>query len=376
MSDVKPVRKKKGSLLIWGLLVLVVLLIVVFASSKKPEEKLDVEEERAVAVRTVGIELRSVPDTIRLPARIEPMQEARLPAERPGRVVERLVDKGDAVKKGQRLLRVDDRLWKAAQRRAEIEDRDARRDLKRWKELEKTGAVSASDYEAVVRRKESAEIALDEAQVFVDQCEARSPFAGVIVDRYVEVGDYANEGQAVFHLIRLDRVKLAFDVPEQDIGALQPGQELTFTLAALPGREFTGKVAFVSSQAARDSNSFAVELEVDNPDGALKAGMMAQVTMVRRIRDNTAVVPLAAVVPHKGEHYVFVAENGRAVRKRVLIGAMIGSEAVLDSGLSAGERVVVEGHRGLQDGMMLTVADETPEGGAEEAPVSESVPEE
>jgi multidrug efflux pump subunit AcrA (membrane-fusion protein) len=70
----------------------------------------------------------------------------------------------------------------------------------------------------------------------------------------------------------------------------------------------------VSSQAARESNSFAVELEADNADGALKAGMIAQVSLVRRMREAAVVVPLAAVVPRKGEHYVFVVEDGRAVR--------------------------------------------------------------
>ena len=245
--------------------------------------------------------------------------------------------------------------------RAEIEARDAARDLARWKELEKTGAVSASDYEAVLRRQETAEIALEEARTFLEQCEVRAPFAGEIVDRFVEVGDYANEGQAVLRLVRLDRVKVAFETPEQDVASVEPGQEKPFVLAALPGREFTGTVTFVSSQAARDSNSFAVELAADNADGALKAGMIAEVSLLRRMREQATVVPLAAVVPRKGEHYVFVEENGRAVRRRVLIGALLGHEAVLESGVAAGDRVVVEGHRGLQDGMAVTAVDALPQ---------------
>lgn len=347
---------RKGTLLAWGALAGVVALIVVFARMNKPEEDVSTDKERPVAVRVVEIAPRAMPDVIQLPARIEPVQEAQLPAERAGQVVERLADKGDRVEAGQVLLRVDGRLWETARRRAAIEVRDANRDLARWKELEKTGAVSASDYEAVVRRQEAAAIALEEAGVFLDQCEVRAPFAGEIVDRLVETGDYANEGQAVLRLVRLDRVKVAFDVPEQDIVAVERGQEKTFTLAALPGREFRGAVTFVSSQAARDSNSFTVELEADNRDGALKAGMIAQVSLVRRMREAAVVVPLAAVVPRKGEHYVFTVEDGRAVRRRVLIGAMLGHEAVLEGGVEAGDRVVVEGHRGLQDGLPVDVA--------------------
>ena len=367
MNLPQPKSAILGSFLVWGALTLVVALIVVFSSLKKPKEPAAPEEEKAVAVRTIAIEPRNVEDALTLPARIEPLQEANLGAERAGRVVEILADKGQTVAEGQPLLRVDGRLWDAARRRAEIEARDAARDLKRWKELEKTGAVSASEYEGIERRRDAAEIALEEAETMLAQCEVRAPFAGTVVDRLVDVGDYANEGQVVYRVIRLDRVKLAFDVPEQALGGLQPGQTKAFTLAALPGREFTGTATFVSSQADRASNSFAAELEADNADGALKAGMIAQVTLVRQERAGALVVPLAAVVPRKGEHYVYATVDGRAVRKRVRIAALTGHEAVLESGVEPGDRIVVEGHRGLQDGMKVAEAGAEPAAAAPDA---------
>lgn len=350
------IRRKRGSIAAWGALALVVALIAAFGAMPKPEEKKEDAGEKAVAVRTVAIEPRRVEDVIRLPGRIEPLREAALGVERAGRVEELLADKGQEVEEGQVLLRVDGRLWEAARRRAEIEARDAARDLKRWKELEKTGVVSASDYEGIERRQETAAIALSEAETMVGQCEVRAPFAGTIVDRLVEVGDYANEGQAVFRLIRLDRAKVAFDVPERDIGTVGLGQRKAFELAALPGRAFEGEVTFVSREAERESNSFAVEMEVGNADGALKAGMIAQVSLARGERGDARVVPLAAIVPRKGEHYVFAAEGGRAVRKRVKIALLVGHEAVLESGVEIGDRIVVEGHRGLQDGMKVEEA--------------------
>ena len=360
MSVSSGMRKKKGSFLVWGALAIVVALIFAMPLLKKPEEKKVVEPEKPVAVRTITIERRTVEDALLLPARVEPLQEANLAAERAGRVIEVVADKGQAVEAGQVLLRLDGRLWEAARQRAEIEERDASRDLKRWKELEKTGAVSGSEFESIQRRQESARIALNEAEVMLSQCEVRSPFAGILVARLVEVGDYANEGQAVLRVIRLDHVKLTFDVPEQDIGSLQLGQQKKFTLAVLPGREFSGEISFVSSQAERESNSFPVELKVENSDGALKAGMIAQVSLVRREREGAVVVPLAAIVPRKGEHYLFAVENGHAIRKRVQIAALMGHEAVLESGVEAGDQIVVEGHRGLQDGMAVSVGGTEP----------------
>jgi len=68
-------------------------------------------------------------------------------------------------------------------------------------------------------------------------------------------------------------------------------------------------------------------------------------------------IPLAAILPRKGEHLVFVAQNGRALRRRVQIDALIGHEAVLSEGLNPGERLIVEGHRGLQDGLPVEVVE-------------------
>lgn len=373
MSSETTAGRRRPSFWLWGALALVAALIVVLAVVPKPPEQTKSEAEKPAAVRALTIETREIEDALLLPGRIEALQRAHLGAQRAEQVVEILADKGQTVEEGQVLLRIDDRLWEAARKRAAIEARDAERDLKRWKELEKSGAVSASDYEGIQRRKESAEIALEEAEVMAAQCAVRAPFAGVIVERGVEVGDYANEGQAVLGVIRLDRVKVAFDVPEQDVSTLKAGQTKKFMLTALPGREFAGTVTFVSSQAGRDSNSFAAELEAENADGALKAGMIAQVALVRREREGAVLVPLAAIVPRKGEHYVFAVENGRAVRKRVLLGAWIGHEAVVESGVAAGERIVIEGHRGLQDGQAVA---ESPAESPAPAAETSAVPEE
>jgi membrane fusion protein (multidrug efflux system) len=337
-----PLRSRKGSLFVWGALAVVILLVVIFGILGKPAEKKVEVVEKPYPVRIEVIEPRTVPDEIPLPGLVMPLKEAELSAEKAGRVVEVKVDQGTPVKTGEVLLRLDGRAWEAQLRRAEVESRDAERDLKRYKELEKTGAVSASDFEAIERRRDMANIARDEAQVFLSQCEVRAPFDGTVNERLVG-------------LIQTDRVKVGFDVPEQDIAAVKPGDSLTYTLSALSDRVFTGEVTFVSGRAARESNSFHVEIENGNPDGVLKAGMITQVWLVRRLRPDAVVVPMAAVVPRKGEHMVFIVENDRAVRRRVIIEALIGSQAVLSDGLAAGESLVVEGHRGLQDGMRVEV---------------------
>jgi len=74
---------------------------------------------------------------------------------------------------------------------------------------------------------------------------------------------------------------------------------------------------------------------------------------MRALREGAIAVPLAAVIPRRGEHMVYVVENGVAVRRVVGLDSLAGQEAVINRGLQPGERLVVEGHRGLQDGVAV-----------------------
>lgn len=352
----KPRRRigpLKGGLIVLAALTVLVLLLIVF----RPKERPGPPGEKPVPVRVLRIEPRVLPDTIALPGRIEPRTDARLGAEKAGRVVELNAERGDRVEKDQVLLRVEDRSWGAILRQAEVEYREAEKELGRWRELKNAGAVAVSEFDAVQMRFDHAEASLAQARVNFAQCEVRSPFAGLVDDRFIEPGEYANEGAAVFRVVDIDVVKLLVDLPEQDAFAVKPGDLLAFTVASVPGRAFTGEVSFVAFVASRESNSFRIEAMVPNADYALKGGMIADVAVVRSVRDDALVVPLASVLPKKGEHIVFVVDQGRAVRRVVKIDAIVGDEAVLASGVHPGEDLVIEGQRVLMDGALVQVTE-------------------
>jgi membrane fusion protein (multidrug efflux system) len=347
-----------GGFALWGALILVVILIVVVALliKFKPDEKVEEIEEKASPIATRVIEPVTIPDHVRIPGRVEALVDATLSTEKPGRVVELKVDKGDAVTKGQLLLQLDDRIWQTALERAGIELREAKKDWERWKGLEKVGAVSGSEFDNVRTRKDQAEVAHREAEVMVEQCRVQSPVDGIVVDRYVEEGEYAGEGVPVFTVVDISRVKIAISVPERSITAVQPGEEAVFSISALDGRSFTGKVSFVSARANPASNAFDAEILADNPDSALHAGMIADVYLQRGSLEDAIVVPMAAVVPQKGDHVVFLEQDGRAVRQVVYLGVRVGRDVVIKNGLEAGDRLIVEGQRTLVDGMKVEEA--------------------
>jgi membrane fusion protein (multidrug efflux system) len=352
----EPIRKPGGAARVgWVAVAAMAAAIVVLAVAKKPKQNVEASPEKSLAVRTWVVQPRPAVDVLRIPGQIEASEHARVAVEKPGRVVELPVDEGDPVRKGQVMLAVDSRIWDATRRQAEIEKRQAERDLARWRELEKTGAVSASDFDQIQRRMDLAEVAMTQAVVAASQCRVRSPIDGVVDARFIEEGEYANEGQAVFRVVNADIVKVSFDVPERDVGTVRTNRLVAFTVGTTDPVAFTGRVTFVSVAANRENNAFRAELTLPNPEQRLRPGMIADVFLSRAARPAAAVVPLAAVVPRKGEHFAFVVKDGRAVRRRVRIDAIFGQDAALADGIQPGDELVVEGQRTLQDGVSVSV---------------------
>lgn len=341
--------------ILWLTLALVIVLIVVMMALPKPKEVTEKKPVVAMPVKVMELQARRLPDRVQLPGRLLPDADILLSAEKAGRVVEVLVQEGDEVQQGQLLLKLDDRLWKAAQERAQLELEDAERNLTRWIELEKAGAVSGQSFEDFQLRRNMAKVAVEESRVFVEQCSIRSPVNGRVEERLVDLGEYANEGVPVLRLVATDILKHRIDIPERDVRYVKEGEELPFTIAALQDATFTGHVSFVSASANPLSNAYRVECLVDNRTEALKAGMLTRAMLTRGWHEHALAVPLSSVIPDKGEDIVFTVEDGHAVRNTVIIDAILGTDALLARGVPEGASVVLEGHRTLIDGALVDV---------------------
>ncbi len=346
-------RIKRSSVVLWMMIVGMLIFVAFSVTLRRDTPELETPPEKANPVHVMTVHAQSVSDLIRLPGRIEPDLRARLAVDKGGRITELHADKGERVSRDQLLLRIDDRSWRALLENADIELREAEKEYNRWSELAKTGAVSASEYDAVRTRLDRARVQRLDAQVHVDQCEVRSPADGMINERFVEVGEFAPEGAAVFELIVSDPVKLALDVPERDIAAVQMGTEIPFTILILDHASFTGTVTHIAEAASPANNSYRVEATLANEDRVLRAGMIATATLLRARREEAVVVPLSAVIPRRGEHFVFLARDNRAVRRLVKIDRILGADVILAEGLEPGEELIIEGHRELIDGALI-----------------------
>jgi membrane fusion protein (multidrug efflux system) len=292
----------------------------------------------------------TVVDAILASGQIEAIQSVELRPDIEGRLAAILVHEGAEVAKGTPLFKVDDGELKAEVARAEA-DRDlARQALERTRELMGQQASSQADLERAEATARSTRAQYDLLSLRLARTTVRAPFAGVVGQRFVSLGDYLTTSTRLASLQTVHPQRAAFQVPERYAAALKVGQRVVFRVAALPGKEYTGVVDFVDPVVQLPGRTITVKAEVANPKRELQAGMFIDAKLATAVRPSAVVIPEDAVLPIQGSTFVWVAKDGKATRRQVTLGVRTPGWVETKSGIEAGEAVVVGGQERLSEG--------------------------
>jgi RND family efflux transporter MFP subunit len=188
----------------------------------------------------------------------------------------------------------------------------------------------------------------------------RSPFAGLVVERKVSIGDFVTRGTKVATVVKIAPLRVELTVPEQSAGLVKPGEQVRLQVDAFPGRYFGGEVRFVSPSFRADQRALTVEAVVPNPDDALKPGMFASAEITLPASDPSAVVPAEAIRSVAGISHVFVVHGDKVEQRMVTPGAALGPLTEVRMGLSAGESVATSGIDALADGAAIRIEQRAP----------------
>jgi len=286
----------------------------------------------------------TVVDAIGATGQIEAIQSIDLQPEVEGRIVDLLVGEGQEVEKGTPLFKVDDAELKAQVARATA-DRDlARQALERTKQLIAQNASSAADLEKAEATARGADASLDLLQVRLDRTVVRAPFSGVVGRRSVSLGDYVNSGTKLTVMHTVNPQYAVLQVPERYADQLKRGQLVSFQVAALPGRNFSGEVVFVDPTVELPARTILIKARVPNPRRELASGMFIEARLATNIRPNAIVIPEDALLPMQGATFVWVIKDGKADRRQVTLGVRTAGWAeITGGGVEAGDQVVVGG---------------------------------
>jgi RND family efflux transporter MFP subunit len=215
-------------------------------------------------------------------------------------------------------------------------------------ESAKNGA--AQQYQALQAAR--ARVAL--AHKAVADTVVRAPFAGLVAERVATTGDYVTKGLKVAVVVRVNPLRVQLTVPEQFVSAIAVGAPVNFEVDAYPGRQFTGKIRYVSPALEANQRALTVEAVVANPDRELKPGLFATARIEQPQRTPAVLVPASAVQTTAGTSRVFIVTGDHVEERIVTVGQTVGSNVEISNGLKAGERVATTNVAQLTDGAKVS----------------------
>ncbi len=336
------------------------------------EEVSAADVQEALAVKTAGVELRTVERSISVTGSLQPDETAIVSNEIAGRLAVVHFDFGQRVRRGQVVAELDrrelqlqlDRMHAAlaqtlarigltpeqvdvtpestpGMRQARAQMENALTKFESAAELVKTGDIADDRYVELEKSYRAAEATLDAARhelrvvlASVQSLKAdvalaekrlgdatiRAPFDGSVSERLASPGEFLRQNTPIVKLVKTYPLRLRADIPETGAAAVKVGTRLDFTTAAIPGERFAAVVREVNPSLDARSRSLAAEARLTTRDSRLRPGMFVQVEMVVQRDAEIVVVPKSAIRTVAGLNKIFTIEGGKAVERKVILG--------------------------------------------------------
>lgn len=357
-----------------------------------------------VATKFIQVVERKEAPRLNVTGTLDPDERSEVASQTSGTALEVYVDVGSRVKKGDVLvlldareaaMRLDVANANAASQRARLGlktgkfDADsvadvkmareaadiAKTDFERTKMLYDQGAVSKSQYDqaksnmertdaAYVSSKNGAEQAFgsliaSQSQVglsakSVEDMKVRAPFDGAIEAKRIAPGEFASVGRIVVVLVKEDKLRFRFDVPEAQSALIDIGSKIELRVAAYPNKVFTGEVKRVGVSLKSQTRTLPVEAEIPNGDRLLKAGFFVRgdVQLAGEAKP-TLIVPKDALLPVSGGSKIFVKDGDHVVERLVVTGLTRDDMVEVSGQIAAGDQVAIENVGALSDGVAI-----------------------
>ncbi|MBM9535505.1 efflux RND transporter periplasmic adaptor subunit [Desulfobulbus alkaliphilus] len=364
----RPSFKNRLLLMVWRnlprcILIFLILLIFVLMGAVQ-NRKIDLEEERRAArveekvlVNAVLLEVQPEPieDAMNLPGTIEPWAGLELMAQVSGVLVEVKVREGDFVKAGQVLALIEPDEYRIALDAAEAAHAQAVADYERNRTMYRDKVIATAGLESSETRLRLATAEMEQARLRLSRCTITAPMDAVIKRLDAKLGLFVGIGDPLGELLRIDRLKAVVGIPESDVDAVRRIDEVGLHIKALKNRALVGKTHFLAPAPDSGAYLYRLELALENPDYEILPGMFIRARIVKRRIDDALSVPLFSVISRNDEQFVFIAEDDTVRRQPVRLGVIEQWRVEIVEGLQPGDRVVVEGHRDVEDGQQINV---------------------
>lgn len=346
-----------------------ILLIPAICGYSETPKEVKQEERKGVLITTAKAELRPVERSVLFVGELQAEAEAVVKAEVKGKVLEIYTNLGDAVKKGELIARLDSEEYKISHEQATQALKEARSKYQlarlnrdRADGLFKKGLISERESDEARESLNGLEATVKERQAALKMATKRqrdtdivAPFAGVIKERFVNVGDYVDDKVSVASIVAPSPLKLKASVPERSAGAVRKGMKVFVKVEAYPGNVFEGSLVRVSPSLDPKTRALPIEVAFPNKDGILKPGFFAKGKVVTKSADKAVFVPEEALIAFAGIKKVFVIENGEASERIVKVGERIENLLEITEGVKEGEVIATSSLNKISTGIKVEV---------------------
>lgn len=346
-----------------------ICLVVTLGCSKEEQVAVD-----PFVVTTYTVESRDVPINREWVGQVKGSFDVDIRARVEGYLDKIAYEEGTSVKEGQLMFKIDPSAYKSyvSQARGRLAEAQAanaraRQDVARYKPLVQENAISRQEYEAAVALEQAtaatvsaAEAALSKAQLDLSFCDVRSPIAGLASIAKIGAGNLVGRGDNTLlaTVSKVDPIRVQFALSEQELisykRSAQAGNAsaMPVQLRLADGSTWPhiGKLVVADNAIDPATGTIRVDAEFANPDKFLQPGQFARVIVTTELRKGAIIIPTRAITELQGQARVAVTKNGVVAYRNVELGARIGAVVVVESGLVAGEQIVIDGLQMIRDG--------------------------
>jgi len=344
-----------------SVLVLIVIVVLMFLKlqGNKAENAKVIElsnvKGRFYPVRKFTLKKENLSFIINVNGFLKPFTDLNVVSETQGRIIEIYKERGDYVKVGDVIAKVDDLLLKAKLDATEAAIRQLEKDEKRFIRLHEQHAVTFHQLEEIQLNLESTRAKYIAAKRQLEDTEIKAPVSGLINDDFIEQGQLIAGGMTICNIIDNSLLKLNVKLAEHELKRVKEGQKVKVQSDVYPGYEFVGKVNVISKKAGI-GNSFDVEIRVVNTkEHPLRAGMFVSVELKEQSESNRIFIPRRSIIGSLKDPFVYLINENIVKSQKILVGEILGDYVEVLEGLQSSDEIVLSGTYSIYDGASVKV---------------------
>lgn len=312
---------------------------------------------------------KTIPQQIEALGTLSAVNNVNISAEVSGRIDQIFFKDGQQVAKGMPILQLDNTSAQAQYETAKAQLNVSQTKLDRANLV--SGTFSKQDIDAMNAQVISDKAAVKTALASLQQTTLTAPFSGVLGAFKVSVGDYVNQGDTLVPLINKNPLLVKYAVSQNYLTKLKLGQQVTLTSDAFKHKVFYGVVSFISPNIDKNTGTIAMQATVNNDKGLLSPGMFVHLTQTIDQILNAVLIPEECVVTSVKGDAVYRVVNGQAVMTNITLGerittmtnaetgASLSGQVQVLKGVAVNDVIVSAGQQKLQDGSLVTIADDS-----------------